>query len=158
MNWKQILDLDIRSILNPKVWLIIVAIPHTLFGGLVPLMQSDIDSSYFTSASFGLLNTVVLLSIYFFTEGTSLSRMTAVVSGAVFVWLIAMIAMTPGDSFDFSAELAPPFLYKFNFDIELAPPLLLWGLLALSGILHWNGPQEERVSEEKDRSMPANSN
>ena len=132
MNLKQILDLDIRSILNPKVWLIIVAIPHTLFGGLVPLMQADMDSSYFTSASFGLLNTVVLLSIYFFTEGTSLSRMTAVVSGAVFVWLIAMIAMTPGDSFDFSAELAPPFLYKFNFDIELAPPLLLWGLLALS--------------------------
>lgn len=156
MNLKQILDLDIRSILNPKIWLIIVAIPHTLFGGLVPLMQSNMDSSYFTSASFGLLNTVVLLSIYFFTEGTSLSRMTAVVSGAVFVWLIAMIAMTPGDSFDFSAELAPPFLYKFNFDVELAPPLLLWGLLALSGLLHWNGPQESEEVSEEAPAIPSN--
>ena len=142
MNLKSILDLDLRRILNPKVWLIIVLIPHTLFGALVPLFNSDIESSQFSSASYGLVNSVVLLSIYLFTQGKSLSRMTAVVGGSVFIWIVAMIIINPSNNFELSAELAPPFLYKFSFNIELAPPLILWGLLTISGLLHWNGSQK----------------
>tara|TARA_B100001564_G_C20418685_1_gene569106 strand:- start:136 stop:609 length:474 start_codon:yes stop_codon:yes gene_type:complete len=149
MNLKSILDLDLRRILNPKVWLIIVLIPHTLFGALVPLFNSDIESSQFSSASYGLVNSVVLLSIYLFTQGKSLSRMTAVVGGSVFVWILAMIIINPSNNFELSAELAPPFLYKFSFNIELAPPLILWGLLTISGLLHWNGSQK---SDNKDFS------
>jgi len=143
MKLKSILDLDLRRILNPKVWLIIVAIPHTLFGALVPLFNSDVESSQFSSASYGLVNSMVLLSIYLFTEGKSLSRMTAVVGSSVFIWILAMIVINPSNNFELSAELAPPFLYKFSFNIELAPPLILWGLLSLSGLIHWNGPQNE---------------
>tara|TARA_B100000900_G_scaffold66190_1_gene51350 strand:+ start:1320 stop:1802 length:483 start_codon:yes stop_codon:yes gene_type:complete len=143
MNLKSILDLDLRRIFNPKIWLLIVLIPHTLFGALVPLFNSDLDSEQFSSASYGLVNSVILLSIYFFTEGKALSRMTAVVGGSVFVWIMAMIVINPSNNFELSAELAPPFLYKFSFNIELAPPLILWGLLSLSGLLHWNGPQKD---------------
>ena len=149
MNLKSILDLDLRRILNPKIWLIIVAIPHTLFGALVPLFNSDIESSQFSSASYGLVNSMVLLSIYLFTEGKSLSRMTAVVGGSVFIWILAMIIINPSNNFELSAELAPPFLYKFSFNIELAPPLILWGLLSISGLIHWNGAQNR---DEKDFS------
>ena len=75
--------------------------------------------------------------------------MTAVVGGSVFVWILAMIIINPSNNFELSAELAPPFLYKFSFNIELAPPLILWGLLTISGLLHWNGPQK---SDNKDFS------
>jgi hypothetical protein len=156
MNLKSILDLDLRRILNPKVWLIIVGVPHTLFGALVPLFNSDIESSQFSSASFGLVNSMVLLSIYLFAEGKSLSRMTAVVGGSVFIWILAMIVINPSNNFELSAELAPPFLYKFSFNIELAPPLILWGLLTISGLIHWNGAQtsvENDFSEELDEIL-----
>ena len=156
MNLKSILDLDLRRILNPKVWLIIVGVPHTLFGALVPLFNSDIESSQFSSASFGLVNSMVLLSIDLFAEGKSLSRMTAVVGGSVFIWILAMIVINPSNNFELSAELAPPFLYKFSFNIELAPPLILWGLLTISGLLHWNGAQtsvENDFSEELDEIL-----
>tara|TARA_B000000475_G_scaffold245601_1_gene218818 strand:+ start:1269 stop:1742 length:474 start_codon:yes stop_codon:yes gene_type:complete len=132
-----------RDVLLPKTWLLIVAIPHTIFSALVPLSKSEIGSTYFVSATFALLNTVVLLSIYFFTEGRSQARMVAVTGGAVFLWLLVMIAVDPANGFDLSAELAPPFLYKFSINLELAPPLLLWGLLSLGGVLNWNDESEE---------------
>ena len=140
---KRIFDRNIRQLLDPKWWLVIVAIPHTIFSAIVPLLQSEVGSDYFTNATFGLLNTVVLVSIFLFTAGRSQARMVAVTASAVFLWLLTMIAIDPANGFDFSAELAPPFLYKFSINLELAPPLILWALLALSGILHWNRSEDE---------------
>ena len=141
-----------KDVLQPKTWLLIVAVPHTIFSALVPLSNSEIGSTYFISATFALLNTIVLLSIYSFTEGRSQARLVAVIGGAVFVWLLVMITVDPANGFDLSAELAPPFLYKFSVNMELAPPLLLWGLLALGGILNWNEDNtedEEPLIEDK---------
>ncbi len=140
---KRIFDRNIRQLLDPKWWLVIVAIPHTIFSAIVPLLQSEVGSDYFTNATFGLLNTVVLVSIFLFTTGRSQARMVAVTASAVFLWLLTMIAIDPANGFDFSAELAPPFLYKFSINLELAPPLILWALLALSGLLHWNRTDDE---------------
>ena len=141
-----------KDVLQPKTWLLIVAVPHTIFSALVPLSNSEIGSTYFISATFALLNTIVLLSIYSFTEGRSQARLVAVIGGAVFVWLLVMITVDPANGFDLSAELAPPFLYKFSVNMELAPTLLLWGLLALGGILNWNEDNtedEEPLIEDK---------
>ena len=140
---KRIFDRNLRDLLNPKWWIVIVAIPHTIFSALVPLLQSEVGSDYFTNATFGLLNTVVLVSIFLFTTGRSQARMVAVTASAVFIWLLTMIAMDPANGFDFKAELAPPFLYKFSINLELAPPLLLWAILALSGIVHWNQREDD---------------
>ena len=139
----RIFNRNLKDLLDPKWWIVIVAIPHTIFSALVPLFQSEVGSDYFTNATFGLLNTVVLVAIFMFTTGRAQARMVAVTAGAVFVWLLTMIAIDPASGFDFKAELAPPFLYKFSINLELAPPLLLWAMLALSGVVHWNRSEEE---------------
>ena len=139
-----------KDVLQPKTWLLIVAVPHSIFSAIVPLSNSEIGSTYFISATFALLNTIVLLSIYSFTEGRSQARLVAVIGGAVFVWLLVMITVDPANGFDLSAELAPPFLYKFSINMELAPPLLLWGLLTLGGILNWNADANENEEPLKE--------
>ena len=144
---QRILDLNLRKMLNPNVWLLIVAVSHTLFGSLVPMLKAEVGSDDFISASYGLVIAVVLISIYSFSEGRSLSRMTAVVAGAVFCWIILLSLISEGGDFQLSAELSPPFIYKFELNIELAPPMLLWGLLSLSGFLHWNGFKNEEMVE-----------
>ena len=68
---KRIFDRNLKDLLNPKWWIVIVAIPHTIFSAIVPLLQSEVGSDYFTDATFGLLNTVVLVSIFLFTTGRS---------------------------------------------------------------------------------------
>jgi len=150
MKRKDILDMDLRTIFNPKIWLVIVAVPHTLFNVLVPLFTAEVGSTIFTGATFALLNTIVLASIYFLTEGETLSRLTAVIASSIFVYVIVMLTITEGDGFDLSAQLTPPFIYKFSFSIEVAPSLILWGLLGLSGILHWNGPQDKEHDDLED--------
>ncbi len=145
MNRNDILDIDLRSIFSPKVWIVIVAIPHTLFLVIVPIIQSEIGSVEFQNSTFALLNTIYLASIYFLTSGKNQSRMVAIFGGSVFLWILINAMITEGSDFGISAQLTPPFIYKFSFSIELAPPLLLWGLLSLSGVLHWN--EETSVSE-----------
>ena len=46
--------------------------------------------------------------------------------------------LAEGGGFQIEAELTPPFIYSISLNVELAPPLLLWGMLGLSGFLHWN--------------------
>ena len=145
---KRILDADVRSILNPSVWLLIVAVSHTLFGSLVPMMQAQPGSDEFISSSYGLVIAVVLISIYIFTKDATMARMTAVVGAAVFTWILMLSLISEGGDFQLTAELSPPFVYKFQLNIELAPPLLLWGLLATSGFLHWNTGETEETSTE----------
>ena len=88
---KRIFDRNLKDLLNPKWWIVIVAIPHTIFSAIVPLLQSEVGSDYFTDATFGLLNTVVLVSIFLFTTGRSQARMVAVTASAVFIWLLTML-------------------------------------------------------------------
>ena len=44
---ERILKTDLRSLLNPNIWLLIVAIPHTLFGAVVPMYQTSYGSNEF---------------------------------------------------------------------------------------------------------------
>ena len=77
---ERVLKTDLKSMLNPNLWLLIVAIPHTLFGALVPMYQTSYGSTEFSAASYGLVTAVMLLSIYLFSSGRSLARMTAFLS------------------------------------------------------------------------------
>ena len=140
---KSLLDMDLRKILDPKVWLMIVAISHTLFGSLVPMLKAELGSDDFISASYGLVIGVVLLSIFFFANEEALAKMTGVIAGAVFCWIILLSLISEGGDFQLSAELSPPFIYKFSLNIELAPPLILWGLLSLSGFLNWSDHNQD---------------
>ncbi len=64
--------------------------------------------------------------------------MTAFLGTSVFLWIIFVQMLAEGGGFQIEAELAPPFIYSISLNVELAPPLLLWGMLGLSGFLHWN--------------------
>ena len=147
---ERILKTDLRSILNPNIWLLIVAIPHTLFGALVPMYQTSYGSNEFSAASYGLVTAVMLLSIYLFSNGKSLARMTAFLGTSVFLWIIFVQMLAEGGGFNIEAELAPPFIYSISLNVELAPPLLLWGMLGFSGFLHWNIEDEENSNEDKE--------
>ena len=57
----RIFNRNLKDLLDPKWWIVIVG--HTIFSALVPLFQSEVGSDYFTNATFGLLNTVVLVAI-----------------------------------------------------------------------------------------------
>ena len=149
---ERILKTDLRSILNPNIWLLIVAIPHTLFGALVPMYQTSYGSNEFTAASYGLVTAIMLLSIYLFSSGKSLARMTAFVGTSVFLWIILVQMLAEGGGFNIEAELAPPFIYSISLNVELAPPLLLWGMLGFSGFLHWNVGDEENSTEHKEET------
>ena len=149
---ERILKTDLRSILNPNIWLLIVAIPHTLFGALVPMYQTSYGSNEFTAASYGLVTAIMLLSIYLFSSGKSLARMTAFLGTSVFLWIILVQMLAEGGGFNIEAELAPPFIYSISLNVELAPPLLLWGMLGFSGFLHWNVGDEENSTENKEET------
>tara|TARA_B100001175_G_C19094580_1_gene442155 strand:- start:99 stop:602 length:504 start_codon:yes stop_codon:yes gene_type:complete len=140
--------------LNPNLWLLIVAIPHTLFGALVPMYQTSYGSTEFSAASYGLVTSIMLLSIYLFSSGRSLARMTAFLGTSIFLWIILVRMIADGDGFQIEAELTPPFIYIISLNIELAPPLLLWGMLGLSGFLHWNVNESE--VEESDVKEDSN--
>ena len=145
---KNILDMDLRKILNPKFWLLVVLISHTIVGTLVPLLTTDFDSVEFQAASYGLVISVVLASIYFMTEGQTQARLTATIAGATLVWILVTLVANPANNFDLSVNFEPPFLYKFSFDIELAPPIIVWAMLTLSGITYWNCETKSAVKEE----------
>ena len=147
---ERILKTDLKSILNPNIWLLIVAIPHTLFGALVPMYQTSYGSNEFSAASYGLVTAIMLLSIYLFSSGKSLARMTAFLGTSVFLWIIFVQMLAEGGGFNIEAELAPPFIYSISLNVELAPPLLLWGMLGFSGFLHWNIEDDENPSEKKE--------
>jgi len=139
--------MDLRKILNPKFWLLVVLISHTIVGTLVPLLTTDFDSVEFQAASYGLVISVVLASIYFMTEGQTQARLTATIAGATLVWILVTLVANPANNFDLSVNFEPPFLYKFSFDIELAPPIIVWAMLTLSGITYWNCETKSAVKE-----------
>ena len=150
---ERILKTDLKSILNPNIWLLIVAIPHTLFGALVPMYQTSYGSNEFSAASYGLVTAIMLLSIYLFSSGKSLARMTAFLGTSVFLWIIFVQMLAEGGGFNIEAELAPPFIYSISLNVELAPPLLLWGMLGISGFLHWNIEEDVSSSNENKEVM-----
>ena len=76
--------------------------------------------------------------------------MTAFLGTSVFLWIILVQMLAEGGGFQIEAELAPPFIYSISLNVELAPPLLLWGMLGLSGFLHWNVEEDSEVTDHED--------
>ena len=144
---KKLLDMDLRNMLNPKFWLLVVLISHTIIGTIVPLLTSEFGGAEFQAASYGMVISVVLASIYFMTENQTQARLTATIAGATLTWIIVTLIANPANNFDLSVNFEPPFLYKFSFDIELAPPIILWAMLTLSGITYWNCESKSEKSE-----------
>ena len=123
-------ELDMKAeALNPKWWLIITAIVHTIVG-VFSQLDPDNDNELMVAGIF-LIITVYLLYAAFMTSGRAQARLTAVLAGPIWVWFIVCAGLELDVTYateNVDWELGP----------HLAPPLILWGMTALTGVLGWN--------------------
>ena len=122
------------EVLNPKWWLIINAIGHTVIGVLLPL-DPDNDNELMV-AGVMLVITVYMLYAAFLTAGRAQARLAAVIAGPIWVWFVMCIAL--GLEITYTTVAATQ-------SIEFAdnvPPLIFWGMTALTGVLGWNMESE----------------
>ena len=78
-----------------------------------------------------LLTSVTMLYVAFFTEGEDQARLTAVIAGPAWIWFVVACAM------ELSWQIGSGDTMEMTF-AESIPPLVIWGLTALSGVLHGN--------------------
>lgn len=119
--------MDLKTeLLNPKWWLVITALMHTVVGVLMEL-DPDNDNELMI-AGIMLIIPVYMLYAAFMNEGRAQARLAAVIAGPIFVWFVlcAILAL----------EITYP---TTGYTFELAPPpLVFWGMTALTGVLGWN--------------------
>ena len=118
--------------LNPKWWLIILALGHTFMGVLLP-MDPDNDNELMVNGIF-LVITVYMLYAIFLNEGQAQARLAAVIAGPVWVWFVICMAL----ELDVTYATENP---NWELSGEMAPPLILWGMTALTGVLGWNSEE-----------------
>ena len=127
-------ELDMKAeALNPKWWLIITAIVHTIVGVFSQLDPHN-DNELMVAGIF-LIITVYLLYAALMTSGRAQARLTAVLAGPIWVWFIVCAGLELDVTYateNVDWELGP----------HLAPPLILWGMTALTGVLGWNMEDE----------------
>tara|TARA_S200000501_G_C20522271_1_gene611862 strand:+ start:283 stop:672 length:390 start_codon:yes stop_codon:yes gene_type:complete len=127
-------ELDMKAeALNPKWWLIITAIVHTIVGVFSQLDRGN-DNELMVAGIF-LIITVYLLYAALMTSGRAQARLTAVLAGPIWVWFIVCAGLELDVTYateNVDWELGP----------HLAPPLILWGMTALTGVLGWNMEDE----------------
>ena len=125
---KEAKSIDIKAILNPKVWLVLTGLIHAGVGVLSELDMGN--ETQVVVSGFFLLTTFTMLYAAFFTEGVQQARLATVIAGPIWVWFIVCISQ--GYTIDYEGE-------AFTFELSTSiPPLIIWGMTALSGIVHGN--------------------
>ena len=120
---------QLKKILNPKVWLILTALIHAVVG---IISQTDWgDDPQMLIGGFMLLTSVTMLYVAFFIEGEDQARLTAVIAGPAWIWFMVACAM------ELTWQIGSGDTMKMTFADNI-PPLAIWGLTALSGVLHGN--------------------
>ena len=125
---KEAKSIDIKAILNPKIWLIVAGLIHAGAGVLRELDMGN--ETRVVVSGFFLLTTFTMLYAAFFTEGEQQARLATVIAGPIWVWFVICVAQ--GYTLDYEGET---FTFELNTSI---PPLVIWGVTALSGIVHGN--------------------
>ena len=126
--------MELNSILNTKVWLLIIATMHMIMG----VGASYVELGSEELAVIGFFAAVGFYLIYagLMTEGQEQARLAAVLCGPVFVWFV----IAAGMDLDMAGQAAAPLP-------ESILPMILWGMPALCGVIGWNideaAPAEE---------------
>ena len=127
--------MDLKTeLLNPKWWLVITALIHTVVGVLMEL-DPDNDNELMVAGVF-LVITVYMLYAAFLTTGRAQARLAAVIAGPIWVWFVVCIAL--GLEITYTTDAATG---SFDF-ADNVPPLVFWGITALTGVLGWNMEDE----------------
>ena len=122
-----------KEALNPKWWLILNALGHTVIGTLLP-MDPDNDNELMISGVM-LAITVYMLYAAFLTTGRAQARLAAVIAGPIWVWFVVCIAL----GLEITYTTDGPYTFDFADNV---PPLIFWGITALTGVLGWNMEDE----------------
>jgi hypothetical protein len=117
--------MELNSILNTKVWLLIIATMHMIMG----VGASYVELGSEELAVIGFFAAVGFYLIYagLMTEGQEQARLAAVLCGPVFVWFV----IAAGMELEMAGQAAAPFP-------EAILPMILWGMPALCGVMGWN--------------------
>jgi hypothetical protein len=123
---------QLKKILNPKIWLLVVAVGHTL-ATILPVLSDkglnleETEVEYAVWRIVALIIPMVFIALTFTKEIQA--KVATVIAGPVWVMFVVWIALE-------------------GFETLLIPPLVLWGLLALSGVLHGNWQTGETAPAE----------
>ena len=122
--------MELNSILNTKVWLLIIATMHMIMG----VGASYVELGSEELAVIGFFAAVGFYLIYagLMTEGQEQARLAAVLCGPVFVWFV----IAAGMDLDMAGQAAAPLP-------ESILPMILWGMPALCGVMGWNMDEAE---------------
>ncbi len=131
--------MEIKDILNTKVWLLIIATMHMIMG--VGASYAQMGSDHLALIGFFAAVGFYLIYAGLMTEGQEQNRLAAVLCGPVFVWFVISAAM----GLDMAGEPAAPFP-------QAILPMILWGMPALCGVLNWNS---ELTSDSTDAADSA---
>ena len=111
--------------LDPQIWLILVALGHTGPGVLMATNWAD-DTAKMV-AGWMLLTSVTLVYAALGMDGEEQARLAVVLAGPVWIWFV--VCITQGLEYTMGKE-SITMNWKDN-----APPVILWGVLALTGLL-----------------------
>ncbi len=113
-------------IMKPKIWLIVIAVMHSVMGVIVPVIQMGASKDDLAIVLYFLTVSVYLLYAAFMTEGKTQARLAAVLCAPVVVWFIVSAIMQ---------------LKMMGVPVAEIPsglfPLILWGLPTVTGIMNW---------------------
>ncbi len=114
-------------IMKPKIWLVLIAVMHSVVGIIVPVIQMGGNKDDLAIVLYFLLVSVYLIYAAFMIEGKNQARMAVVLCAPVVVWFIISGIMRLEMMGAPVAELPSALV-----------PLILWGLPTITGILNWN--------------------
>ena len=119
---------------NTKLWLIIIALGHTLLGVGGSLATYGTDEL----AIIGFFSVVGVYLFYaaLMLEGQAQARLATVLCGPMFVWFVLAAAL----GLEMLGDPAAPMP-------ESIMPIVLWGMPALSGLMGWNMDEAAPVAE-----------
>jgi len=113
---------QLKKILNPQIWLLIVAVGHTL-ATILPVLSDkgiNMEDTEVEYAVWKIVSMIIPMVFIAFTFNKEIqAKLATAIAGPVWVMFVVMILME-------------------GFETLFIPPLVLWGLLALSGLLHGN--------------------
>ena len=115
-----------EMIMKPKIWLIVIAVMHTLMGVIATYIIVGNADNLASIIQLGFIS-IYLFYVAFMTEGQTQARLATVLWTPFLVWFIISAIMK---------------LNMFGVPVAKMPgalmPLILWALPAVTGIMNWN--------------------
>ncbi len=123
---------QLKKILNPKIWLLVVAGGHTL-ATILPVLSDqglNLDETEVEYAVWRVVSMIIPMVFIALTFTKEIqAKLATVIAGPVWVMFVVWNVID-------------------GFQSLFIPPLVLWGLLALSGVLHGNWQTDEAAPAE----------